>query len=389
MARKRCSLLAMALRRSLAAAAALFALAVPSLAHAEGPEEESDFSPYEQLLLLGFEDEAVDTGWIPANSPVQMRFFAAASNSVTMSLPGAAHYDWRTEQLRFEGDENAGYFAYDVGLEIFASVKVDLDIVQWESDLLGPYDWAIDASTMFTPYLLEGNPDRPAMIMDTSGALPLASVPIVPDIVIIAGNLDIDLYVDIAAQLQCNRIEVVGTDGELTDFTIENESLWMNPGEGPDDVVLPATAYCQLQTQPTLIINPHLVLEVLFDEYDIAGIDIPIPLPVIDDEQVFDTIDLSFPYWEAPSDDGGETDTGDDGDGGSESGDDGGDEIGDDGTGDTGTGDAGGIGEDDGCNCSTTDDHDGRGWLGLGLFAGLLGFGATRRRHRQRRVERH
>ena len=42
-----------------------------------------------------------------------------------------------------------------------------------------------------------------------------------------------------------------------------------------------ATAYCQLQTQPTLIINPHLVVTVLFDEYDIAGIDIPIALPVV------------------------------------------------------------------------------------------------------------
>ncbi|NVB39540.1 MYXO-CTERM sorting domain-containing protein [Pseudenhygromyxa sp. WMMC2535] len=352
----------------------------PTPALAEGPEESDDFSPFLELLLLGFDDASLDTGWIPQGSPVQMRFYASASNSVVMSLPGDAIYDWEEETLRFEGSPLAGVFEYDVGLELQASVKVDVSVVQWESDLLGPYDWGVDELVEFTPYLLPGNPDRPASIVQQSDAFPLASVPLIPDIVILSGNLDIDLFVDIDAQFECERIEVLDPGGEIVSFTNEDEILPVDPGEGEDDLVLPATAYCRLRTAPTLIINPHLVMEVAFQEYDIAGIDIPIDLPVVDDEIAFDTIELTFPRWEAPEPE----DTGDTGESGGESGEDGGsadevgDEVGD--TGDTGGDDLGGEYLDDGCNCSSTDAAPERG---LGWALGLFGLVALRRRRRR------
>ena len=363
-------------RRALFLAACLPTLALgltPARAAAQGPTEPADYSPSYEELLLGFEDAAIDTGWIPNNSPVQMRFFADAANSITIDLPGMAYYDWRTEELRFEGDPMAGFFEYDVGLELVASVKVDVSLAQWQSELLGPYDWGIDAATMFTPYLLEGNPDRPALIQDKSGALDLVSIPLIPDIVIISGNLDIALFVDIEASLHCNRIEVLGPDGEITTFTQEGEPSWIDPGEGPEELLLAATAYCQLQTQPTLIINPHLVVSVLFDDYDIAGIDIPIDLPVVDDEIMLETLELSFPFWQEPPPEPGDGD-GDPGDSDSDSDSD----TGDDFTGTGETGDAGIVGlGDEGCNCSTDGDPDrGLGWTALTL----LGLAAIRRR---------
>lgn len=373
--------------RAAAAVTCLCALSLsPSRADAAGPTEQSEFSPFYEQLLLGFEDAAVDTGWIPANSPVQMRFFADAANSVTIDMPGVAYYDWETEELRFEGDPMAGLFEYDVGLELVASVKVDVSLVQWESDLLGPYDWGIEAVEMFTPYLLEGNPERPVTITDKSGALDLVSIPLVPDIVILSGNLDIALFVDIEASLSCDRIEVLGPEGELTTFTLEGESQWIDPGQGPDDVVLPASLYCQLQTLPTLIVYPHLVVEVLFDEYDIGGIEIPIDLPVVDEEIALETIDLSFPYWEEPEPEPepepGDGDGDPAGDEGGDSGEDGGlDETG----GETGTGgdELGGLGDEGGCNCGAGSPTGGIGWTALGLL-GLLGL---RRRRATARVK--
>jgi MYXO-CTERM domain-containing protein len=350
-------------------------LLVPLRAAANGPQEPADFSPTYEQQLLGFEDAGVDTGWIPANSPVQLRLFADAANTVTIDLPGTAYYDWRTEELRFEGEPTAGFFEYDLGLEIVASVKVDVSLAQWESDLLGPYDWGVQAAEMFTPYLLEGNPERPVTLTDKSGALDLVSIPLVPDILILSGNLDISLFVDIEASLHCNRIEVLGPSGETNVFMLEGESLWIDPGEGPDPLLLPATAYCQLKTQPTVIINPHLVVTVLFDEYDIAGIDIPVDLPVVDEEIAFETIELSFPFWEEPEPGDGDGDPAGEEDGGS--GEDGG-------TGETGETETGGAGieglRDDGCNCSTSSSSQSLGGTLLGLFA-LLGL-------RRRRVSR-
>ena len=176
-------------RAPIVLAACLIALA-PGLAAAQGPTEPADFTPTYEEQLLGFEDATIDTGWIPNNSPVQMRFYADAANSIIIDLPGTAYYDWQTEELRFEGDPMAGFFEYDIGLELVASVKVDVSLAQWQSELLGPYDWGVQAATMFTPYLLEGNPDRPAMIQDQSGAFDLVSIPLIPDIIIISGNLD-------------------------------------------------------------------------------------------------------------------------------------------------------------------------------------------------------
>jgi MYXO-CTERM domain-containing protein len=346
---------------------------IPLAAAANGPEESADFSPSYEQQLLGFEDAGVDTGWIPANSPVQLRLLASAANTVTIELPGTAYYDWRTEELRFEGDAAAGLFEYDVGLEIIASVKVDVGLVQWESDLLGPYDWGVQAAEMFTPYLLEGNPERPVTLSDKSGELDLVSIPLVPDIVVLSGNLDIALFVDIEASLQCNRIEVLDPSGETSVFVFEGESLWIDPGEGPDPLVLPATAHCQLQTQPTLIIHPHLVVTVLLDEFDIAGIDIPVDLPVVDEEIAFETIELSFPFWEPPEPGDGDGDPAE----GGESGEDGGTDETDRGTDETGGAGLGGIG-DDGCNCSTNQSSS---WPGLGgTLLGLVALLGLRRR---------
>jgi len=369
-------------RHALPALIASLLLLSPGAAQAEGPQEDEDpqksaeFSPFMELLLLDFDDFALDTGWIPNNSPVQMRFYASASNSVAMSLPGEAIYDWSTHELQFVGAALAGSFNYNVGLELFAGVKVDFDFVQWESDLLGPYDWLIDEGAVFTPYLLPGNPERPIAVSETSDAFPLASVPLIPDIIILSGNLDIDLFVDIQADLQCERIEVETPGGEILSVVEEEQLLAVEPGEPGEDLVLPATAFCRLRTAPTLIVNPHLVMEVAFQEYDIAGIDIPIDLPVIDDELQFDTIELSFPYWEDPA--AGESD------GGSESESDGGDDdVGDsDGNDDVDSTDDGFGGElaDDGCNCASAG-TDPRRQAGVSILA-LLGLLGLRRRRR-------
>jgi MYXO-CTERM domain-containing protein len=216
---------------------------------------------------------------------------------------------------------------------------------------------------LFTPYLLPGNPERPATIASKTDGLTIASVPIVPDLLILSGNLDIDVAVDVEASLQCNRIEVSGGVDDAV-FVVEGEAVFVDPGEGPGDLELEATLYCQLVTMPSLIVRPHLVMTVGLDDYDIAGIDIPIDLPVVDEEVAFDPVALSFPRPEPPSDESG-------GDSGSDSGGD--DEIGDESEG--GTDDAGldgGLGVDDGCNCSS-EGSGGSGWLGLGVFALVLG----------------
>jgi hypothetical protein len=80
--------------RSLAMSAPFLLVSLlPLDAAANGPEEAADFSPSSEQQLLGFEDAGVDTGWIPANSPVQLRMLIDAANTITIDLPGTAYAD--------------------------------------------------------------------------------------------------------------------------------------------------------------------------------------------------------------------------------------------------------------------------------------------------------
>ena len=126
-----------------------------------GAEATDRFEPRMQRELVGLQDFDFDSGWFPMDSPVQLRLYAHAADSIDIEMLGDGVYDWSAETIAFEGDLMAGIFAIDVGLELQASVRFDLGPgLQWESDILGPYDYAIISDALFTPYLLPGNPER-------------------------------------------------------------------------------------------------------------------------------------------------------------------------------------------------------------------------------------
>ena len=332
-------------------------LALPSTAWA-GTEDE-DFSPEMEIELASFDDQTFDTGWIPANSPVQMRFFLHAGNTIFVAMPGDAVYDWDAEAIHFEGHPDTGLFEYDVGVLIESKVRFDVQGQVWESDLLGPYDWAITADDEFTPFLLEGNPDRPSEVHDETGFINVASVPITPDLIVAEGTLDIDLKAVVDASLAGARIEVEATNpegGEAT-VTVEGAAESLDPGEEIVPFEAQGTLVCDLVTMPDVVIYPHLVITILFQDFDIGGIEIPVDLPTVDEELVFDPIPMEFhdrPEPEEPDTDTGESD-------------DGNDDAGEGDTGETGDG-AGGASEDAGCGCASTGSGPGA-WALLALVA--------------------
>ena len=68
-----------------AIAPVLSALALSTLApqRAEAaPPAVDNFDNFEMRQLAGFQDVGYDTGWIPANSPVQLRIEFQAANTV-------------------------------------------------------------------------------------------------------------------------------------------------------------------------------------------------------------------------------------------------------------------------------------------------------------------
>ncbi len=352
----------------------LAALVWPVAAQA-GPPEVDRFDNVEQIMLAGFSDVAFTTGWIPAGSPVQLSIDVQAANTLGLSMFGEAHYDWDSETLSFEGDPGGGNFAYDVGLLLHAEVKIDVIGFSWTSDLLGPYDLLVEDEAEFDPYLLPGNADRPVVVGEKTEGVTVASVPLLPDIVIASGNLDIDVSFDVEASVEGKSIAVTGPLNEASVIT-EGESVSVIPDEVEDwmePLEVEAQLLARVTTSTTVIIRPHLVVSVLGTDYDIAGIDIPVPLPEYDDDFVFDPVLLQFDRPEPPA---GTGESGSDSDGSGS-----GEDSGTAGEGESGeTGDAGIDGRlDDGCACSQ---GDGRPPLSALVF-GLGLFGWRRRRSKR------
>lgn len=268
-----------------------------------GATERDDFDPRLQRDLVGLDDVDFDSGWVPADSPVQLRFYAHVADSVVVEMLGDGVYDWDAEEIAFFGDEGGGHFSIDVGMNLQASVRFDVAGITWESDILGPWDYAITSDAYFTPYLLPGHPERPVVIEDQTDAAPVASVPIVPDIVLVSGNLDVSVAADITASLSGLRIEA----GHASDQAIVDASQVpspLSPDPGVDPMAVDGVMVMQLQTAPVLTIRPHLVMSILGTDYEIFGVDIPVALPQTDDQLGFDPETMLFDApAPAPSDD--------------------------------------------------------------------------------------
>ena len=278
-----------------AALLALLALLAPGVAAAEVGV--ADFAPTHTQQLVGLDDFTFDTDWFPMDQPVQLRLIVHGGNSVQIDMPGAGLYDWGLGALHFEGETDAGRFGVDVGFTLDARVRFDVFGLQWESDIIGPYDYAVISEDSFTPYLLPGNPERPLLIADQTDPVTLVSVPITPDIVVAAGNLDIDVFIIVEASLAGQAIEASAADPQQQVLvTGEGEAVpfLAGPGPLPDPLIVDGILVCDLATAPTVVLRPTLVMKILGKKFEIANIEIPIALPPFDDTIRLDAVTMSF-----------------------------------------------------------------------------------------------
>jgi len=275
-------------------------LAVPLALLSSGARAEvgaADFSPVHTQQLVGLDDFTFDSDWFPMNAPLQLRLLVHGGNSVQIDMPGEGRYDWEAGAIHFVGDLGAGRLGVDVGFTLDAQVRFDVLGIKWASSIIGPYDYAVIAGDSFTPYLLAGNPERPLTIEDQTDPVTLVSVPVTPDIIVAAGNLDIDIYVTVAASLAGHMIEAATSDPQLQLVTVvnEGEATPLAAGPGPGPLVVDGTLICGLTTAPTIVLKPTLVMEILGQKYEIANIEVPVAIPPFDDQVRFAPIAMSFP----------------------------------------------------------------------------------------------
>lgn len=279
-------------------------LTAPAIAEA-APTDSAAFVAHLQHDVVALDDVNLDTGWIPANSPVQLRLLVHAADSVTIDMSGEATYDWSSESLMVEGHDDAGRLALDLGVQLEAKVRFDVAGNQWESDLLGPYDVLLDEEGKFTPFLLPGHPQRPFALSDETETLNVASIDLVPNVVVASGTLEIDLRALLDASLSGERIDVL-TDQDAVMLTEEGQSAIVLPDPGGASLDAEGILECRLTGAPQLVVHPRLVMTIGNQTFDLGTLDVPVDLPPLDETLRFEPVPMSFERPEPPAGDGGE-----------------------------------------------------------------------------------
>ena len=270
------------------------ALAGPNVAAAG---EIQPFEPSREVNLLGLGGVDVATGWVPANSAIQVSFEMHVGDVLEAQMLGDAEYEWDDGELWVSGDPGGGLFAIDVGALLDARVRFDLLGQQWESELIGPYDLVVDGGTLFDPYLLPGNPTRPALIDIQTEPSEVYTYSLV-DAIIASGELVVDAAFDVQVSLQCASIEAAAPSGDPAWILEELEPVAM-PSPSADALLVDATLRCTTISTFVVLLYPSVQVTFGLETFELAPFELPVPL-LTDDEQAFDFKPEALEFVAAP-----------------------------------------------------------------------------------------
>jgi MYXO-CTERM domain-containing protein len=112
------------------------------------------FEGTQQVLV----SNSMDSGWLPSNSTVQLRFQVNLSQDATITGDGKAKLDWDSNMpgsvdLSAQGLSNTGNFSISGLMEAIVSIKINSSLVggSWDSDLFSS-DIPLFGEAAFSPF---------------------------------------------------------------------------------------------------------------------------------------------------------------------------------------------------------------------------------------------
>jgi hypothetical protein len=230
-----------------------------------------------------------DTGWVPAGSPVQVRFVAALQAHTEIALAGTLEGAWpQPMTVRAVGTPGAGSIASDYGVVLSARVRLHLETsagtFDWEGDV--PYvphiDFRATAQTTFDPWAWNG-----VMVSGSTARQHLADVSLTDSFIPIPG-VSLGLSFDAQAQLVTGYRSLRFTFGGAADpFTQYTTSVLAAFTSGPSVVYWPRLEG-QVSFEGTLSIFPALYVSVPGGRWMVDLFEIPVPIGPIPADWNFD-----------------------------------------------------------------------------------------------------
>ncbi len=259
---------------------------------------------------------SLDSGWVPAGSPIQVHFALLIMAETEVDLGGTVVTSWpttppmRAVAVRVPGRPATGRLNMAYGFEIVAEMRLHLDVAgtvyDWTGDIplpgSFPRDLRLAATTTFDPFLLPGAPGRPVSAMDSTAAVRVIGLSVSSLVGVsipgIDGGIDMSAQAMLTTRYQSERIDVVRSPSFISN---EGASAPLPPvdtllGFGPstDVTVLP---HGRVLYDGAVTLTPAIYVTLAGRRWDLATFDIPLHLVETDTETHFmpDTVHVPLP----------------------------------------------------------------------------------------------
>jgi MYXO-CTERM domain-containing protein len=238
--------------------------------------------------LLGSAE--LDSGWLPKDSLLGVRFQIEAEGGAEVEMEGESTLSWPSDlNLGFEPTPESGFMDVDSELGVVVSLKFDIDIYSWESEIAS--EWVeVSGSTLFEPFVLDGGAqDRVELTAEGRSETVFEYY-----YDVLAGVASIGFYADLQPQ---SDLAFTGEAWEV------DEGMAVSAGE---DIVIPAERQPYYETEARFIGSWENELNLVFTPvfqvciavlgcYDIEVTEIPLNLVTETFEQKFKPVLLHFP----------------------------------------------------------------------------------------------
>ncbi len=310
---------------TLAAAASAQIVAVPCNADVEtcliGAMR---FEKTKEALPLG---GGFDTGWIPADSSLQVHLAAGLWSEATVVLEGDLETSWpEVLHQRAVPRLGAGSLGIHYGAEISADARFEVEVFgqtfTWEGPIpyVPQFDFQVEQLQPFDPWAFNGFTVSGATEQQTLVQVSATNF-VGIDIPGLDGGFELDVQLDLDATYVTTSVVVAEIDG----MPVAGGPI--TSADGATRADYPGTPFVEhdvhvegsLRYEGTLHLIPAFYLEILGQDFSIPIVDIPVPFSFEDKDWIFDPVrvhtpipDIDLPAYEAsPSIDFGDVEVGD------------------------------------------------------------------------------
>lgn len=172
-----------------------------------------------------FPEFKYDTGWVPADSPIQVQIIATANAGLTVSAD--AIVGGSSDEPMMSGKAGTGAYKLSGKIQFQVLLKVDFSAITYE----GPLDESLDISfeivgeTAFDPFLLDGKASISQDVPETK----LATIPLAGSVPGVTGDVVIHIKGTVNSEFSGQCAAVNGTQAHYVGATTTGADLILIP----------------------------------------------------------------------------------------------------------------------------------------------------------------